>query len=81
MGRKRDKLIEDAKAAGYTVEARGRETIIVKTIKVNKTKTRKDGLVIYEDGVAIRIGIDLAVARGIQSDKEMRAVLGLPEAK
>lgn len=81
MVRKREKLIEDARAAGWTIKQDGRETIIVKTIKVNKTKTRKDGLVIYEDGVAIRIGVDLAVAKGIQSDKEMRAALGLPEAK
>jgi hypothetical protein len=77
LSRKLTSLIADAAQAGYAAEWSRSDLYLVKTVKVNKTTTRRVGLWITEDGTAFRLDVGLSVAAGIRSYKTMRAVLGI----
>lgn len=78
MSPAREMLLRDARAAGYVISAGSAgETVIVRTIGVNGTTTRRRGIVIFDDGTAIRVDVDLSVAAGMRSYRDMRAVLGI----
>jgi len=69
------KLVADAKAAGYTVERRNDHLDIVKRHKGHGKVYR--GLRIWEDGMGMNIMVRLDVARMMRSYRDMRACLGL----
>lgn len=69
-------LIEDAKRAGYSVRRDDYQVAIVRRHKGNGRVLQ--GIVLYQDGTAIRADVDLSVATGMRSDADMRAVLSLP---
>lgn len=69
-------LIEDAKRAGYSVRRDDYQVAIVRRHK--GTGRVLQGIVLYQDGTAIRADVDLSVATGMRSDADMRAVLSLP---
>jgi hypothetical protein len=71
------KLTQDAKAAGYSVREESGHVYISKNVMINQYKTRVAGIVVYADGTAIRLDVDLAVASGMRSYKAMRAALGI----
>lgn len=64
------KLIDDAKAAGLKVREEHNYVDI-------KRKRPSLGLVIFEDGVAVRNDVDLSVCTAIRTQKQMRKILGL----
>lgn len=68
-------LIEDATAAGYTVQTDADGT--VKIIKRVGRWKKAEGVVIHADGVAFDVTVDCGVAKGIQSYKTMRKILGI----
>lgn len=69
-------LIEDAKAAGYTVDE---DETTVRIYKLDgRSKRQKKvlrGIVLYESGTAFDLTVDLAYARGMRAFKDMRSVL------
>lgn len=65
-------LLNDAIAAGYTIERDGSEFLIVK-----RTKRTASGLRLCEDGTAFDLSLRLDVAKGLRSYKSMRKVLGV----
>lgn len=83
-----DTLLDDARAAGWTVAVDGRgATTVYKEVACGgrvragrPPRTRRIGLLIYDDGTAFVLGIDLGVAAGIRSLAAMRRVLEIPEA-
>lgn len=69
MTKQLQKLVDDAKAAGYTV---GRRGSVLRIVKRQGKKTR--GICVYENGTAV----DLTNAkRGMRSYRDMRSCLGL----
>jgi hypothetical protein len=66
-------IIEDAKAKGLRVEEATTRCII----STGKT-SRAVGLVIYEDGTAIRSDVRLDLCLTIRRHHEIRSILGLP---
>lgn len=72
-----EKLLGDAKAAGYTVRVDGAGNIDI--FKSTVTGRIVQGLVLYPDGTAFDATVDLSVTKGIRSYKEMRMVLGLDQ--
>lgn len=81
-------LLDDARAAGWTVavDGRGATTVYKEVACGGRTRagqpprTRRKGLFIYDDGTAFVLGIDLGIAAGIRSLAAMRRVLEIPEA-
>jgi hypothetical protein len=69
------KLTTDATKAGWTVRQSGSATTITKPTLGKKLK----GIEITETGTAYDITVDLSVARGVRSYKEMRIILGLAQ--
>jgi len=72
---KRDALIEDAKRAGYTVEAHEGRLDIFKLD--GRTGNFSKGIRIHEDGTCNRLDIDLAVATNLRTYADRRAALSL----
>jgi hypothetical protein len=71
----RESLLNDARAAGYTVTiGKDGHTEIAK--RVGRWK-RLRGLVIYPDGCAVVAEVDLAATACIRDYKTMRVVLGI----
>jgi hypothetical protein len=68
------KLIEDAKAAGYTVEVKGEDIAI--TRRVGRWQHVR-GLILFGDGTAFDVAVAPGVAKGLRSYKSMRQVLGI----
>jgi hypothetical protein len=68
-------LIGKAQAAGYQVKRDGSATVVYK--EVGRWK-KKEGIYVYQDGTALRIGIDLGAARRM-TYKEVASVLGVSE--
>jgi len=76
-GSQRQRLIEDARAAGFEVKQDSDGTVSI--VKIHRGTGRPiRGLVIYPNGTAFDATVDLSVARGFRSYKAMRSVLGLP---
>jgi hypothetical protein len=69
---RRQRLLDDAQKAGYSIEIQAHEIRITKQVR-----NKKKGLVIYVDGTAFDITVDIRVAKGIRSYRDMRAVLGI----
>lgn len=69
-------LIEDAARAGYSVEPQKDGTTIAIVKRVGRWK-KLSGLMLYNDGTAIRLDVDLSVALAIRSVKAMRNILGI----
>ena len=65
-------LLDDAESAGYTINQGS-------TIKIYKSRGSRitNGIEIYQDGTAIRMGVDLTVTKAIRGYKEMRRALDL----
>ena len=69
-------LIDDARAAGFIVQPG--DSGVIKVFKMHpKTKHITTGLMLFPDGTAIRMDIDLTVSTAIRSVDVMRKVLGL----
>jgi hypothetical protein len=75
MTRRMEKMIEKAKAAGFTVAAQGSSTVVYK--EVGRWK-KKEGVYIYAGGAMFQIGVELCVAR-CMTYKQAYAVLGVEE--
>ena len=73
------RVIRDAEEAGLEIVRKEGVTHVITKRDGRRHGAPADGLSIYENGTAIRIGIDLAVASGIRSTAEMRSVLGLSD--
>jgi hypothetical protein len=65
-------LIEDAKAAGYSVQESATSVDIFKATKAGRI-TR--GIRICEDGTAFRLDVELGSANTIRTQKVMRSIL------
>lgn len=70
----RAKLLEDARAAGYAIEDAHGSVCITKSIG---RWSNRVGLLLFPDGTAYRVDIDLSVAKALRSYREMRQHLGL----
>jgi ribosomal protein L28 len=68
-------LCSAASAVGYTVSTSDSGILIYKTVRVNKTATKKVGLWVAPNGTALDLSVDLSVVKGIRSYKEMRKIL------
>jgi hypothetical protein len=68
-------LINKAQLAGYQVKPDGSATVVYK--EVGRWK-KKEGIYVYQDGTALRIGVDLGAARRM-TYKEVASVLGVSE--
>ncbi len=66
-------LLLAAPSAGYHVTLSGSAVEITK-----RTPRTVTGIVLYENGTAFDVTVDLSVAKGIRSYAEMRKLLGLP---
>jgi hypothetical protein len=76
MTQRKQQLIDDAKAAGFTVVTS--ESGVVRIRKTHKGNGRVlRGLDLYPDGTAIDATLDLSVAKGVRSYADMRAILGV----
>jgi hypothetical protein len=71
-------LIEDARKAGFIAEIdpNGYFRIYKEVCNGARPASRK-GVCMYEDGTAFVIGVDLRVAKGMRSFKEIRSALGI----
>ncbi|EBV2043962.1 hypothetical protein FDK33_24850 [Citrobacter werkmanii] len=67
-----ENLIKDALAAGCNVTRKAHR------FEVSKKGRKAITLVICEDGTAYRGDVDLTVTKTIRTQKEMRAILGIP---
>ncbi|HHR4771556.1 TPA: hypothetical protein ACS55J_003211 [Salmonella enterica] len=67
-----ENLIKDALAAGCNVTRKAHR------FEVSKKGRKSITLVICEDGTAYRGDVDLTVTKTIRTQKEMRAILGIP---
>jgi hypothetical protein len=76
MTTNRAKLINDAKAAGYSVEM-CRDGSTIRIVKKIGRWQKPVGIVLYDDGTAFDVSLDLCVARGLRSFKSMRSILEL----
>lgn len=74
----KQRLIADAQDAGYEVERDGAQVEVVRRHK--RTGSILQGIVLYQDGTAIRCDVDISIATGMRSNAEMRDVLSLPAA-
>lgn len=70
-------LIEDAKAAGYSIQEFATSVDIFKATKAGRI-TR--GIRLTEDGTAFRLDVELGSANTIRTQKAMRSIL-FPEPK
>jgi hypothetical protein len=70
-------LLSDAEKAGYTVKKNAGGWVIHRPTKVNQHASEQNGLQLFEDGTAVRLGVDLGAAAGLRSHNDMRQVLGL----
>ena len=78
MSPQRQQLIADARAAGYEVthdKADGSTCIVAR--RHRRTREILQGVIIYYDGTAIDLTVDLGVARGMKSFKTIRRHIGL----
>ncbi|ECF2366360.1 hypothetical protein E1890_16955 [Salmonella enterica subsp. enterica serovar Mountpleasant] len=67
-----ENLIKDALTAGCNVTRKAHR------FEVSKKGRKAITLVICEDGTAYRGDVDLTVTKTIRTQKEMRAILGIP---
>ncbi|HHR4725757.1 TPA: hypothetical protein ACS540_003486 [Salmonella enterica] len=67
-----ENLIKDALAAGCNVTRKAHR------FEVSKKGRKSITLVICEDGTAYRGDVDLTVTKTIRTQKDMRAILGIP---
>ncbi len=77
MTRKQRELCHQARENGYSIVEKN------EAIEISKTHGRWRkiaGILIYPDGPAFDLTVDLSVARGMRSYDDMRRVLNLPIA-
>lgn len=72
----KQQIVDDALKAGYSFED-GEYSVDLVRFSKHKQPRLLGGVRIYQDGTAVRLDIDLAVATGIRSHASMRAVLGI----
>lgn len=70
-------LCSDAIVAGYSVERTSESVKIYKMVKINKSASKAFGLMVYSDGSAVRIDVDLSAASVMRSYKAMRNLLSI----
>lgn len=75
------RLLDDARAAGYTVEETERGGwSVYRERMVNQYRRRREGIWIYPDGTACLLGMDLDTCMMISRPDEMRKALGINKA-
>lgn len=75
---KLQRLLEDARAAGYEVEPDGHSGwLILKTIKVSRHRTKRVGIVIMASGWAFDVSVDPSVQKCVRSTDLMRKILDI----
>lgn len=75
LSKAKQTIVDDARAAGYTIEEE--ETAIYIYKREKRWNKIKKGLVIYQSGTAFRMDVDPSVATGIRSHQDMRDNLGI----
>jgi len=75
MTKNKKDLIESARNAGFEIRYDDEGAVYIRKRYANGKISR--GLVIYADGTAIDLTLDLSVAKGIRSYKTMRGLLKL----
>ncbi len=74
---KLQRLLEDARAAGYEVTRDGDEWHVLKVVTVNQHRKERVGLVILASGWAVDVSIDSCAEKCIRSTDTMRKILGI----
>lgn len=75
LTKSQEKLIQDAKSAGYTVEISGACVDVFKVSRSGGSVSK--GIRVYEDGTAHRLDVELGSANTIRTQKMMRKILGV----
>jgi hypothetical protein len=76
LSKAKQAVVGDAKKAGYEVIDRTGCLTIRRMSKHKKPRTLQ-GVVIYADGIAFDLTVDLGIAKSIRSAESIRAVLDL----
>ncbi len=75
--KERERLIEDARAGGYTLRMPHSGCQIIAQL-TPKRKTVRRGVVLFDDGSAIDLTVPLDIAKSLRNVSVIRKVLGLP---
>lgn len=76
MSLAKQQIISDAILAGYILKTGESFIDLVKPDQRHPHRIAS-GLRIYQDGVAVRLDVELSLALGIQSHAQMRKILGI----